>query len=216
VAPAPVVLQPGLLQCRPQYTVDPDSGDHPENVLWFLSGSTSAPTLANLSAIAAVFDPAWANMWKTVGASNKNYTGSVWTDFSTVFGLSTSSVGTFTVVPGLHGGCFPSNVSVLISMHILERWRGGHPRTYLPWISTGCQWASDADQVDPTILATCISAFSAINTATIGSGVLGGQSQRIYREKSNPATAHLMPINSFNISNRFATQRRRLRKAPHH
>src|ERR1700758_1398804 len=111
MAPEPIVLQPGLCQVRPQYTVDVDSGDHVENVLWFLSATTTTPTLTDLAGMAAAFDPAWAAMWNILGAGNKAYTGSVWTDYSSVFGLSSSSVGIFTPVSGVNGGgALPSNV----------------------------------------------------------------------------------------------------------
>lgn len=215
--PKTVILLPGLTQCRAQYTRDPDSGDAVENVLWFLSGVTTSPNIANLNGMANAFDPAWAAMWAIVGAADKSYTGSVWTDFSSTFGLSVTSVGSFTPHPGSNGGnSLPAQNCVLLSYHILERWRGGHPRTYLPYISPSIMNPANDDEITAAKGAAVATAFSAINTATLASGQLGGQSQRIYRNRTNAATAHLMPINSFTCQLRFATQRRRLRKAPHH
>lgn len=212
----PIILQPKLMQVRTQYTPNPDTGDHPENILWFVNGSTGAPTVANLAAMAAVFDPAWGAMGPDFLASGHKYTGSIWTDYSSAFGLSYNSVGVYGGSSSMSGFSLPPNVALLISLHIQERYRGGHARIYLPWISQTAQSGTDPNLVAAASVSALTTAFANINVATTGSGVLGGQTQMVYREKTNAASAHLMPISQFTVNSMFATQRRRLRKAPHH
>lgn len=213
---APVVLQPRLLQVRTQYTPNPDTGDHPENILWFQSASAGTPTIANLTAMAAVFDPAWGAMGPDFLASGRKYTGSVWTDYSTSTGLSYSSVGTYAGSSTMSGLALPANVAILISLHIQQRYRGGHPRIYLPWVSVSAQSTTDTNQVAAATISALGTAFANINVATTGSGVLGGQTQMVYRHKTNPTSAALFQISAFTVQQTLASQRRRLRKAPHH
>jgi len=213
---APVVLQPRLLQVRTQYSPNPDTGDHPENVLWFQSASSGTPTVANLTGMAAAFDPAWGTLCNSFLATGQSYLGSIWTDYSTAFGASYTSVGVFTPHAGADGESLPPNVAALISLHILERYRGGHARIYLPYCGVNMQSTTDPSMIKSANLTGLTTNFAAINVATTTSGVLGGQTQMVYRQKTIPASAHLMVINSFTAQPVFASQRRRLRKAPHH
>lgn len=212
----PVILQPRLLLVKPQYDVDPDTGDVYENILWFQSASAGTPTIANLTAMAAAFDTQWGVIWAYCGAGARHYNGSVWTDYSTNTGLTYTSVGTFTPTVGSGGSLIPPNVAVLLSMSNGQRYRGGHFRTYFPWIGTSAISSSDPSLVATGVTSAMTTQFANLNTHTSGSGVLGGQTQVLYRNRHNASTAALFPISSFTVRSRFATQRRRLRKAPHH
>jgi hypothetical protein len=212
----PTVFQPKLLQVRPQYTLDADTGRFPENVLWFESLSNGTPTLAQLLTMAAVFDSGWANVWKQFGPSDKHYTGSVWTDWSSDSGLSNSSVGIFAPVAGLNSVASQSfQVAVLISLSNGQRFKGGHFRIYLPYIASNLGVAGNEDTLLPGPIGTGSTAFAALNSITTGSGVFGGQTQVLYRFRNDPARASIYQIASFQISPRFATQRRRLRHVAH-
>jgi hypothetical protein len=210
------VYQPKLVQCRPQYTVDSDTGRFPENVLWFQSLNTGTPTLANLLGMAAGFDTVWGTMWATMSTTGKHYTGSVWTDWSSNTGLSNSSVGTFTPVAGSNSGtCSSFQVAVLISLSNGQRFKGGHFRIYLPYVASILSVSGAEDTMSTTIVNNISSRFAAINASTTGSGVLGGQTQVLYRFRNDLARASLYQIASFSVSQRFATQRRRLRHVAH-
>jgi hypothetical protein len=59
-------------------------------------------------------------------------------------------------------------------------------------------------------------AYGNVFTNMEGSGVLGGQTPMIYRQKTTAGAAHLLAISGYTVNFVYATQRRRLRKAPHH
>lgn len=206
----PNQYKPGLLQCRPQYTSDPDSGDTPENVLWFLSSSLTTPTPGNLTSIAAVFDPAWGNMWAEVGCTTTHYNGSVWTDWSSSSGYQYTSVGTFTPKAGSATGLVPPQVACLISYPIQLRWRGGHFRTYLPYLGNSILTGFSNDTIESTQVTAVESAFSTMIGDMAGSGILGGQGFRVYKDK-NAVGATLYPIITQTCNPIVATQRRRVR-----
>lgn len=207
----PNVYKPGLLQIRPQYTKDPDSGDTPENVTWWLSGATTTPSLADLTAIAGVFDPAWANIFVPYGATAQHYTGSIITDWSSASGLEQSTVGVFTPVAGTGGNNAPPQVAILQSFQINLRWRGGHFRTYYPYVGVGVLGGFANDTVAGSTVIAMESAYTTLVTDMAASGTLGGQSPRAYKNKTNAATAALYPMVSQHINPIVATQRRRVR-----
>lgn len=211
----PVQLLPELVQIKPQYDIDVETGNHPENILWFKNQTAGTPTLANLTTIANTFDPLWANIWKVVGSTAMHYTGSVVTDFSTSFGLVYSSVGTLTPIAGSEGGiALPPNVSALISLRTGEHYRGGHFRIYLPWLA-GNALGSNQSILSSAAMAGLTSAYLALEPGMNSSGVLGGQTQRCYRHRYTAGAARLDAITTFSVNQILATQRRRLRKAPH-
>ena len=207
----PNVYKPGLLQIRPQYTRDPDSGDTPENVTWWLSGVTSTPSLADLNAILGVFDPLWGAIFSAYGAASLDYTGAIITDWSSATGLEQTSVGVFTPVGGSSGAAAPPNVAILQSYVIQLRWRGGHFRTYYPYVGTGVLGGYSNDTVAPSTVTAMEAAYTACVAGMASSGTLGGQTPRAYKNKNNVATATLYPITAEFINPLVATQRRRLR-----
>jgi hypothetical protein len=206
------VYKPGLLQVRPQWQPNPDDSRSPECVLWFLSGSLTPPDGANLIAIQTVFDVYFSAAWAVVGAGNQTYVGSEITDWSSDAGLASSSVGTFTPASGSgEGGTCPDQVAVLVSWGILLRWKGGHPRTYLPYIGISQLSSTDHNRIQPTVATDCFDALSDMQSEMVGSGVLGGQTQQIYRFRNDPVKAQLYELTGFTVNTELATQRRRIR-----
>lgn len=217
----PNVYQPGLIQLRPQYTTGAaDELDTPENVLWYTGGNLSAFPLTSiqLAVIGNAFDVAWGNLWKPMGSATYAYTGSVITDWSISTGQEETSVGTFAPVAGTTSGALPSNVSVLTShaANGMPKYRGGHPRTYLPFMGDGHM--VDAFKWDPSEIATVHARWVDLDTAmaSVGSGNGGPYNQSVYRFRNDIAKAHIYPVTGHLVQTRPATQRRRLRKAPHH
>ena len=212
-----MVNLPGLLVVKPCYDVDPDTGDQYENVLFFQSVTTAtAPSLANLQSMASHFDSPWGAVFQAYGAQTKHYIGSIWTDWSSPFGLSYDGRNSITPIAGTQGATVPPNTSVLVGYSNGERYRGGHFRTYLPWVGTGSITGTAMDQVVPAVVTNIVNAINGVQTAMNTSGVLGGQNWKLYRHRYLAGTARLDPIVTYNVRTRLATQRRRLRKAPHH
>lgn len=215
MATKPNVYQARLIEIRPQYTHDPDSGDNPENVLWMQSASAGTPTLANLTTIQNIFDAQWKTLFAAYGATTANYTGSVITDWSSNTGLSQSSVGVLTPEAGANGSPTPPQVSILISYVIQLRWRGGHFRTYLPYVGQSGLTNTNNDSISSGLASTIGTHYNSVNTNLGSSGVFGGQQLVMYKNKNNPATATVYPIAGFIVNTLLATQRRRLRVVPH-
>lgn len=207
----PNQYKPGLLQIRPQYTKDPDSGDTPENVTWWLSATTTTPTLGDLNAILGVFDPAWGAIFAAYGATGLDYTGAVITDWSSATGLQQTSVGVFTPVGGSSGSAAPPQVAILQSYQINLRWRGGHFRTYYPYVGSGVLGGFSMDTVAGSTVTAMEAAYTTLVTDMLASGTLGGQAARAYKNKNTAGSATLYPIVSERIQPIVATQRRRVR-----
>lgn len=211
----PVQYLPSLLQIRAQYDVDAVTGEHPENVLWFVNRSAGTPTLAQLTTIAQTFDAAWAPVFAAAGSTVYHYTGSIVTDWSSAFGLVWTTVGTYTPHAGGAGGvALPFNSSALISLKTGEHFKGGHFRIYLPYLAAN-DLGTNPSWLSSTAISAIQSAFTGVEPAMNSSGVLGGQSQRCYRHRYDPVNKRVDPITVFTVNQMIATQRRRLRKAPH-
>jgi hypothetical protein len=210
------VYQPRLLQIRPQYQPDPDSFRVPENVLWFQSVTAGTPTIPNLESIATAFDNAWDNIWLGWGASDRTYTGCIVTDWSSNTGLEWDNRPTRTPLAGSNGFSLPYNVAALTSIHIAERFKGGHSRCYGPYVGVGAQDTTDPRKWKDTLSTNTATAWTALTGAMSGSGVLGGQLIMVYRFRNNAVRANVQPVVAFTTQPFFASQRRRQRKAAHH
>lgn len=209
------VYQPRLIQIRPQYSIETDAPDKPENILWFQSASAGVPTGSQLQAIAGIFDPDWSAAWGELGGDVAQYTGSVVTDWSSNTGLTYSSVGTFTPVVGTKGQLLPPQVAGLVSYQIGIRYKGGHPRSYIPYIGQSVVAGVYNDTISPSAITNWNTGLSNLWVAMLGSGILGGQSPACYRFRTEPARAVVNLINTATLNHIVATQRRRVRKVSH-
>lgn len=110
-----------------------------ENVLHFsYSGSGPAPSAYVLALATAVSGSIIANapLWQ----ADTSFLGCTATDLSSDTGFVEESSGT---APGTRtGGILSANVALLASYTLSRRYRGGHPRTYLPWFT-------EADVLNP-------------------------------------------------------------------
>lgn len=208
----PNVYQPGLVQIRPQYTTEIESGDTPENVLWFQSATHSTPTIGNLTTIAETFDTNWSEVFSSYGGTHGSYLGCIVTDWSSASGLQWNSVGIFEPEAGGQGNNQPPQVAILVSYQIQLRWRGGHFRTYLPYVGAANITGSQLDQITTALQTTLQTNINTMITAMKDSGVLGGQTLVMYKDKTKPTEATLYQVSTFAVNLVLATQRRRIRK----
>lgn len=219
--PAPNVYLPQLIQIRPQYTTGAtDEPGTPENVTWWQGGTAgSFPlTVSQLTLIAAAFDPAWGAMWKHVGSQNFFYTGSIITDWSTSTGAQVSTVGVFAGVQGLATGFAPAQTALLISKKSagMPKYRGGHPRTYLPFL--GASIINTEYEANSVQVGNVQADYNNLYTAMNGVGTINGGpfAEFVFRKRHDPVHAAIYGVTHVTVQGRFATQRRRMRKAPHH
>lgn len=217
----PNAYKPGLIQVRVQYTSAlTDEPDVPENILWLITGYTGSYTTATLTTIAAEWDAQWALVWKTVGSGNYHYVGAVYTDWSSSTGASYSSVGVFSPVAGSLTSFVGGNVAALISWtgQSLPRYKGGHFRTYLPYVAQGA--LTSPYQILSSVVTTCNTAIATMLTNMEGFTVsIGGVNYQVsptlFRFRDNPVKAQTYITLSGQLSAMPATQRRRVRKVTH-
>jgi hypothetical protein len=212
----PIVPQPKLIQAVPYYSPNETINHQIANVVWFVNNSAGTPSLAQLESISNFFDAQWYAFWNQVGASGKDYIGSVITDFSSTMGAVYDSRVGFTAQSGVHGTPNPAQVCGLISLSNGERYRGGHFRIYLPWIGEAVLDVADTSLLSATAVSNLTLAFNNFVLAMNSSGILGGQNMVLYRHRTDPLKASLFGIHSYQPQRVLATQRRRLRKVPRH
>lgn len=217
----PPVYLPNLVKIIPQY--QDASGRTHENVTYWTGSVAANYTLAQLSAIAGEFLLNWCNAWAKIGATNAQVIGAVIQDVTSSSGLSE-----FVSQPTIGNLSTPApiNTAVLISLKQLERYKGGHGRWYLPCL--GESITTDGVNVNTSLTAwtTFLADFAAIFTGMNGiSSTNGGPLEPVilHARSTTPGTPvrTLIPpftsaMTGYVVNSRLATQRRRLRKAPHH
>jgi hypothetical protein len=217
----PVQYLPGLILYKPQYaTGDPDEPDTPENVFWirYPSGALGAPA-ANLKTLGLAMDALWGAMWKVNGAALYHFVGSIVQDYSSDTGLEATTVGTFGPVAGEVSGFCPDNVAGLISWQgPWPRYKGGHPRTYLPYqatanLSYATEWTSGTVTSMNSAIATFITGVQDYSWNAGAADFVGSPSAYLKRRVVGEAETYQITGGYFSVVP--ATQRRRLRKVHH-
>lgn len=174
-----------------------------------------APSSANLLSWLSAFSPTTATAYSGEMSADNEITEFTAIDLSTATpgfaSVSTSVFGTRT------GDFNPANVCMVVSHEIARRYRGGHPRTYLPWGTSGTMASGSTKDWDPAFVTNCQSVFSAIpsdwNGITEGSTTFGAMvSVSYYDAGARRATALVDPVTSHIVRSRICSQRRRLGK----
>lgn len=211
----PNVYKPGLIQIRARYTNEFD-GDKTENVTWWQGAFTSPLTQAQLANIQAVFDVQWPLMWRIPGATGAQYIGSIATDWSSASGTDNDTTTSLSPVNGQATGLAAAQACMLLSLQIPLRFKGGHGRVYLPWL--GQSALADQKSVTASVVSNVSAEFVALRTNmnAISSGNGGPFSWCVYKFRNDAVKADPILITGGVIQADLATQRRRLRKAPHH
>lgn len=204
------VFQPRLIQVRTLFTVE-GSGDRPENITWWLQ-NTGPVTLSDLTTQQGIVDSDYAAFWAgSVGSSSAQYIGSIISSWESDTGPVVNSVGSMTPVTGSHSGLAAAQVCALMSGVGPQRYKGGHPRIYLPHI------AQSVLQDDRSLTATAVADLESGWNA-FGSAMAAGSPSWVtvnYRYRNNPLKAVVMALNNYNPNSIIATQRRRVRRVAH-
>jgi hypothetical protein len=202
------IYHPGLLQVRPQYSEEPDAPDHIENVTWWQTSGSGAYTISQIQSFQAAFDGVWGVMWNKIGATDMHYYGSIVTDWSSDTGLSSNSVGTYSGTTGSQGTNVPPQVAVLISGQVGLRFKGGHPRVYLPYVGQDALTDEYSDSIEPSVVAALTTAYQDMGSTLAGLSAPLTAVQCLYRRK----TGATLQWTAFTVQGLLATQRRRVRK----
>lgn len=132
-------------------------------------------------------------------------TGATDTEAASVFGVRT-------------GDFMPAGVAMVGSLEIGRRYRGGHPRKYLPWGTAGTMASGSTIDWDSGFIADCQTKFHSILFdnfigTTSGSTNWVNNVNVSYRTGGAPrVTAQVDVVTSVVIRQRICSQRRRLGK----
>lgn len=208
------IYHPSVVTVVPHY--DLGSGRDGVNVTHWRTPVTGLNT-AQLTAIQTAFDTAWEAQWHVFASSTARYLGSWVIDSGSSLGAQVTNV-TYTPKPGQGtDGAVGDQVAALLSLHGVNRYRGGHARLYIP--------GADTLKVDPGGRNLVPAAIGNIETmmANTGSalaglsGANGGPlNQVIWHKKWAAAPNTIEDVISFTCQQLLATQRRRLRKVSRH
>jgi hypothetical protein len=161
------ILFPGVAQAK----VIGNVSGFPFNLIWhFNNNSNGVWTAGQLSSLASNLGTNISGHIAKYSATNVVYTGIQTVDI----GTQTPQEGAYSAsIPGTATGTMePANLCFCINFGITARYRGGHPRTYIPGqgagaISTGNQWTSAA-------LGTLAQDFANMIGATVSALATGG------------------------------------------
>lgn len=207
------VYKPGLIQIKPQYSQEA-RGETPENVTWWAYENTSPLSHSELVTLAGIFDLDFSSAWRHIAPNTATYVGAIYTDWSSSSAQVLSTVGTWTPTTGTATGALaPAQVAVLLNASVPTRYRGGHPRIYLPHVAASVM--TNDHQIDPTVQSAVSEALFALNT-----DMATGFGSRfffpaVYRFRSDAVKAQIVTIGPWTCVQEVATQRRRLRRVAH-
>jgi hypothetical protein len=130
------------------------------NVFYMIYANT-LPVDADLSSIATTLRAAWLSAFGPYVSTNCSLTQVIVQDVS----RNPGAVGTNTIAASGSSGAggAPANVSLAISKRVARRYRGGHPRLYMPGIPTNV--TTDGRTLTTTALANWQAAATAWFTA---------------------------------------------------
>jgi hypothetical protein len=183
--------------------------------IYHVQYSGSAPSSSALSAYLAAIEGAVATAYSAEMSVDNEFTGLEITDLTSDLGATASlSASTF----GTRTGDFnPANVAVVISTHISRRYRGGHPRKYLSWGTSGTFASGSTKDWDPGFITACEGSFNTMLAAFIGvteSGTTFATNVSVSYRTAGAVrvTAVIDPIVGTTMAPRVCSQRRRLGK----
>ena len=180
------------------------------NNIFHLQYSGAAPSVANLNAVCTSVLTAWQTNFKALCPSSVVLSGADAQDLTNAAAASGAATDT---TAGTRGGtAMPNSVAACITWKINNRYRGGHPRTYLPAgviadIVGGNRW-SDAFVTAATSAAGAF--LTAMNAITEGGATYKLVCLSYVRNKVRLTTPTPYTIQSGLVDHRPDSQRRRL------
>lgn len=203
-----------LVQIRPTY-LDLNNNKTHLHVWWAFGNAGDGPyTLPQLQAVQAAVDAAFTSDWPAAGGAAGKYTSCYVIDWSSNTGLEVAPNSSISVA-GTGTDTTPSNVAGLVSGENGFRYRGGRPRIYFPLVT----YTPGTPDVPGSGATSGINSLvTAVNTNLFGvSSADGGPFEwGNYRYRDDAAKAAFTGVTWKPMELLWATQRRRIRKAPHH
>src|SRR5262245_42812422 len=174
--------------------------------------SGGAPTSGTLSSLANSIGTAWNSTIAPICNTSCALTQVIAIDLASPTGNEGSA--TVNHVGTRAGTLMPVNVAVVFSFHVQLRYRGGHPRMYVPGgvssdISAGHLWNTVSQQAFATAASTFL---SQVNAITIGGSAFFMVMVSYFINHALRPVPAVFPIVSTAVDDRIDTQRRRLGK----
>lgn len=197
---------PGIVRLRVVGTVNGTTF----NNIFHLQYSGSAPSVANLNAVCTDVLSAWGTHFSPLCPSTVVLANADAADLTNA-GAATGEA-TDTTAGTRAGTPLPNNVACCVTWHINNRYRGGHPRSYIPAgviadVSGGNRW-SDA-------FVTAMNSAAAAFLAAVNAISVGGSTYKLVCLSYHRAKIALNPpvpytIQSALVDHRPDSQRKRL------
>lgn len=178
----------------------------------YLQYTGAAPTVADLNTVGAAIAAAWNTNIAPLCGSGVILTGIDLADLTSAF-ASTSSV-TVSNAGTRAGTALVNSAAMVASWKINMRYRGGHPRSYIPAgmladTTSGRLWAT----AFVTAANSALAAYrTALNAITASGTTYKMVCVRYHINKVLQATPVVVTINSATVHGRIDTQRHRLGK----
>lgn len=188
-------------------------GSHNFAIILHSQYSGSVPTAAELNTAATAMSALWSADVKASFSSTVILSSIVITDLSSATGAQGVWAGS---IVGTNGGSATGgNTAVLVNYPSSIRYRGGHPRTYLP--SPPDTWLASPSTLGSTYVTSYTTAWNAFLAylfgTSLGTTTLAGQCAVSYVTAKAPrVTPLVMPIaqNAITVEANLASQRRRI------
>lgn len=184
--------------------------------IFYVHYTGGAPTSTDLGTWLNFIESKLAANFCTVMSVDNQVTSLKATDLTTDTGAV--AVASFSHFGTRTGDFMPSSVAVVGSLAINRRYRGGHPRKYLPWGTAGTMASGSTKDWDSTFVSDCLTVFQ----DTLGFHIGFTSGATTWDENVNvsyrtagavrPAAVIDVVVGS-EIRTRICTQRRRLGKA---
>lgn len=197
-----------------------DSNETPSrfaaNIMYAQFVPAYTPTATNLIALANAFNTHWYTRMKPFLNTTGSFQAAVATliDGTETQGVSTNAAANGTGVTG----DLPAQVSACLSWKIAAAYRGGHPRSYLPFVDKSIlAGGPSVDLIDSTVAAAMAAAADAFLIDMNGFGFAGGITTigtvSFRRANAPRVTPVFYPyLGGSRVNVRLASQRRRLGK----
>lgn len=190
----------------------------------FFSFAGAGPAVTDLNTLAATISSSWLTNLVPQTNTGVTLTGITLTDLTSASGAQTvtsqSRVGT------LAGTALSAGVAMIVKFKVARRYRGGHPRFYLPGrvtadLASSTQWASGSTTSLATAFAAFITACEASPPTNIGVmthvnvSYFNGFTNKTFpsgRTKAVPTvrvTPVTDPVTAYSVNGFIGSQRRR-------
>ena len=188
-------------------------GTHPWAVVLHSSYTGTAPTASFLNTVAAAISTAWGTSYKAQLSSSVVLTSVIITDLASALGAQgISSPGTAGTNANAAAG---GNSAVLVTYPSSIRYRGGHPRSYLP--PPPANQLATTSTISSTYITAVTTAWNAVLAPLFGTSgggtTMAGQCAISYVTAKAPRTTPVvMPISqsAITVQPELGSQRRRI------